>query len=225
MAQRKTQQVNGVFLPAADTHFADHLLSGPLFRSKGTYQYSKIEKALEVLKARNSKMRHALDIGAHVGLWSMVIAEYFESVVAFEPVPEHVHCYRLNTADFSNVKLHKTVLGAKSGKANVISTPENTGNAFVRDGGVGGVRMRKLDSFNFKDIDFVKIDVEGFEYFVIQGGEHLLKRDKPVMVIEQKKGNAERYGLEQTAAVKLLESWGAVVQWRKSGDFCLAWNK
>lgn len=46
------------------------------------------------------------------------------------------------------------------------------------------VQVRTLDSFNFSNVDFIKIDVEGHEQSVIKGGRQTLKTEKPAILIE-----------------------------------------
>ena len=53
--------------------------------------------------------------------------------------------------------------------------------------------------------------------------EKTIKENKPVMVIEQKPGNAERYDTGQTDASDLLQSWGMVVKKNMANDHILAW--
>jgi FkbM family methyltransferase len=211
--------VCGIFLPDDDEHFAHHLTSGPMVGGKGTYQLSKIERALKLAP----RHRHAVDVGAHVGLWSRILALYFDRVTAFEPVARHVECFRLNLADSNNVLLHQVALGAEDGELRMAPAGENTGNAHVDARGSLTVPVKKLDSFELGKIDLLKIDVEGFERFVLDGGEQTIRRTKPVMVIEQKPGNGERYGLERTEAVDLVMSWGAEIAETRSGDYFLTW--
>ncbi|RWD13572.1 MAG: FkbM family methyltransferase, partial [Mesorhizobium sp.] len=45
---------------------------------------------------------------------------------------------------------------------------------------------RMLDSFGLAGIDFLKIDVEGFEKPILEGGEQTIRRERPVIIIEQK---------------------------------------
>ena len=42
-----------------------------------------------------------------------------------------------------------------------------------------------LDSLNYNDVDYIKIDTEGHELKVLQGCEETLKRTHPVIVLEQ----------------------------------------
>jgi hypothetical protein len=46
-------------------------------------------------------------------------------------------------------------------------------------------RCFTLDSFDLLDLDYIKLDVEGFEKKVMVGGERTIQRWRPVIVIEQ----------------------------------------
>jgi len=206
------KQVRGIWLPDEDTHFESHLLKNPWFHDKGTYQYSKLQAALPLVKRYNM----AFDVGAHVGTWSRVLYHHFARVVAFEPVSEHVECLRLNAP---NVEVKPVAVGAHTGKCSLTITPANSGNCRVN--GDGQTHMIALDSLDCEHLDFLKIDVEGYEVEVLRGGEGIIRRTCPVIVIEQKPGNAEQFGFTQFQALDLLLSWGFTVAWHKSGDYCL----
>ena len=78
------KQTLGIWLPDSDKHFAVQIAGNPLVAGKGTYQWKKYVAALSHVKDRG----HAVDVGAHVGLWSRLMAMDFERVTAFEPVDE-----------------------------------------------------------------------------------------------------------------------------------------
>ena len=46
------------------------------------------------------------------------------------------------------------------------------------------VETRTLDSYEFDQLDFIKIDVEWFELRVLQGAENTIRKHKPIMYIE-----------------------------------------
>lgn len=219
--------VAGISLPLGDTHFADHLMKGPLFGEKGTYQFAKIEAALAVVDA--GKRSVALDIGGHVGLWARVLAHHFQRVVSLEPLPAlHPH-FRFNTADCENVKLIECAAGDTDGEIDIVTVADNSGNGYVAPKGVTGPTVFKapvvrIDSLNIHDVGFIKIDVEGWELPVIMGAQRVIRRDWPVIVVEQKPNNAERHGMTRLAAVDQLKAWGYVVAWERSGDFCMKWQ-
>lgn len=219
------KQVDGIWLPDDDEHFAEHLAKGPKYEGAGSYQMKKIEAALRVADRRGL----AIDVGAHVGLWSRVLARNFQYVMAFEPVPHLARCFVKNLAGRQNVTLLENAVGSESGKLLIKYVAGNSGNSRVCCPGDDlmqlhiNARAVTLDELRFESVDLIKIDVEGWELRVVEGARHLITRCRPVIVVEQKPGNAERYGVEQRAAVDLLQSWGASILWEKAGDVCLGW--
>lgn len=210
------KQITGIWLPDTDTHMETHLVAGPMVDGKGTYQYRKYAKAKEHV----SRFGHAVDIGAQVGLWSRVMALDFQRITAFEPLPLHIDCFERNVTS-ANVTLHRTALADRECDLTFATSPDVTGNTHVAVTGEtpsATVHARTLDSFRVTDIDFLKIDVEGFEYAILKGGEETIRREKPVIIIEQKPRNAERYGKHQHEALELLKSWGGKDLWVMSGD-------
>ena len=84
------KEVNGLWLPDSDTHFAGF-----------DYELGTRRVALGLTKQR----RVALDVGAHVGIWTRHLAEEFDTVWAMEPNPENFDCLTRNTDDLDNVVL------------------------------------------------------------------------------------------------------------------------
>jgi FkbM family methyltransferase len=212
------KQVAGIWLPDDDTHFAKALAESPMVDGHGTYQLAKIEKCLAVTERR----RVALDIGAHVGLWSVILAKYFQMVHAFEPVPQLRECWGLNTEHCNNVMVQPVALGDHTGTVHMKYVLGNTGNSRIDVEGVQ-VPMVTLDSLEPMGVDLIKIDVEGFEYNVLCGAEKTIREQKPVVLIEQKPGNAEIFGRKRFDASTLLELWGMQLLWEKAGDRCYGW--
>lgn len=208
-------KVHGVYLPDGDTHFARMMNKAPRQlldgQPVGVYQYAKLEAALSHVKS----FRLALDIGAHVGFWSMWLERKFDSVHAFEPSQLHAKCWRQNV---KSAVLHECALGSETGSAGISGDPGNTGKTYID--GAGSVDVLRLDDFDFQNVDFVKIDVEGYEAAVIDGGAETLLRDRPIIIVESN-GQHDRYGLEDP--VKCLEKMGACVIDALGKDFVLGW--
>lgn len=212
------KQCSGVWLPDRETHLVEMLQKSPRVDDKGTYQLHKLTPALRFVK----QWRRAVDVGAHVGLWSTHLVKKFDVVSAFEPNPDHTECLFRNV-QVDNIIVYEVALGAKRGEAGLLLRDTSTGDTSIDEAG-SGVPMYQLDEYEFHDVDFLKVDVEGYELYVVQGGEKTIKECKPVIVIEQKpKGRAEQYGVHRFAAVELLKSWGAKLQFEMSGDYCLVW--
>lgn len=220
------KNVKGIWLPDGDSHIAGHLADGPLHNGKGTYQFVKIEAAILRCEAEG-RTGIALDIGAHVGTWSMILAETFDRVIAFEPMPHLFECLQKNLEGVENVRLNNFAVSSNGGPIRMASVVENSGNCRVatdKDRETITARAVSLDRAIADypaGVDFIKIDVEGYETAVITGAENLIKRCKPFIMIEQKPGTDGRYGFKQFTALELLKSWGMVEIYKRSGDYLL----
>lgn len=189
------------------------------------YQFGKYTAAMRHVQQR----RLAIDVGAHIGQWSKNMAADFEVIHAFEPVPDYAACWKANIGETSNAMLHQVALGAEPAVVCLkCGTPGSHGDTFVAPkeeaNAAIDVSMATLDSFNLANVDFIKIDCEGYELFVIKGAERTITRDRPCIIVEQKPGKAQTYGLGETDAVALLKSWGAKVRAVLSGDYILSWD-
>jgi FkbM family methyltransferase len=176
------------------------------------------------------QFRTAVDIGGHVGLWSYYLASKFSRVHAFEPVTAHRECFAVNVTS-ENVTLHGCALGERAGSVSMKTAPTSSGDSFVgghsmlaQVDGAGDIPMRRLDEFELQDVDFIKVDCEGYELFILRGAEETLRRCRPCVIVEQKPGHAQKFGLPETEAVDYLQSLGAKLRVRMSGDFILSWD-
>lgn len=215
------KEVNGIFLPDYEQEMVKFLTYEPaMIDGKGTYQRSKWERAIGLCKQR----RTAVDIGAHVGLWSMPLARHFDRVEAFEPLPGHADCWERNLEGAGNAVLHMAALGDKLGSVMMSTEDRSSGDTHVVEAGAGEmVPLMRLDEYALQDVDLMKLDCEGYELLALRGGKETLMRCKPVVVVEQKPQHADRYGFEPLAACRFLEGLGARLLGEIVGDYYLAW--
>jgi hypothetical protein len=96
-----------------------------------------------------------------------------------------------------------------------------TGNTHVH--GEGDIPLKTLDSFGFEEVDFIKIDVEGYELSVVKGAKETLLREKPFMVIEQKGNDQKFFGGQRHEASNWLKSLGMRDIKVVSGDHIMGW--
>lgn len=225
------KQVNGIWLPDTEQHMIDFISNkSTMIDGRGTYQYKKLKRALSFCK----QFRSAIDIGAHVGTWSIHLSKAFEHVYCFEPMQDHRACWLKNLGEVGRVNkcsLYKYALGNSEGNFWITSNIDSTGDTRIETtsdvGAIGRsrveVEMHKLDTFELRDIDLIKVDCEGYELHILEGGEQTLKINKPLVVVEQKPGRGEKYGLNRTAACDYLESLGAKRLDVMSGDYFYGW--
>lgn len=176
----------------------------------------------------------ALDIGAHVGLWSRVLSYSYCPVIAFEPIAENVHCWRLNQDHPNITRIYQTALGHKRDPLAMIYEEDHSGHGQIHACGNRTVEMTTLTRWYENNKDdlkfiepgggFIKIDVEGYEEKVLRGGEEFIRTMKPFIFVEQKETWPEFFGLKTGGAVKLLESWGMEVIYCRAGDYLLEWK-
>ncbi len=212
------KQIHGIYLPDSDKHFDTMISVGrDEVHGRGTYQLKKYKAAMKYVRSRGL----AVDIGAHVGLWSRVMSHDFERVMAFEPLKAHRECFPLNM-DKDNVVLMPFAISNEPGSLSIHMPADNTGHAHVGKGEM--VQAITLDSLSLDQrIDFLKIDVEGWEYNALLGAKETITQDKPVIIIEQKPKNAENYGRKRHDARDLLIRWGMKEAEEISGDHVLVW--
>ena len=137
------------------------------------------QKQRQVSLGYVNSFRNCLDIGSHVGFWTRDLAEKFSVVHCFEPNHRFIKCFEKNIQD-EKVWLHKVALHEQ--ETYVTQDPNST--VCITD--PGNIFCKPLDSFMFTDVDFIKIDVDGFEHHVLQGAEETLKANNPVINIELK---------------------------------------
>ncbi len=207
-----------VFLPNGEAHMVEWMTkNGELVDGKGTYQIKKLRKALSYC----TDFRTAVDVGAHCGLWSMHLAKKFAHVDAFEPVAEHRDCFDMNLASANNVRMHACALGEHEGLVKMRMPEAHSSGSTMIDGD-GDIPLCRMDNFHLTDVDFIKLDCEGYELFSLRGGKQTIARDLPVVCVEQKPGRAQRFGLQERGAVDwLISEFGYRMAEAVSGDFIM----
>ena len=253
----EVKKYQGIWFPEKEIHFVEMVDKVPLVNGKGVYQYHKYRDCLKRFKQR----RRVIDIGAHIGFWSMHMRKDFQQVESFEPVPLHRYCFLANVFEEEpgahgtsfleaiihdeNCNLYPYALAEKEKTVSICTpNPEETGDTWVRDEGLDLDRVNKykdwdsvtdenvaenvpaypLDSFNFENVDMIKIDCEGYEFFILQGAKETLLKWKPLVIVEQKPTLALKYHLEETQAVTYLKSLGAKFRRNMSNDFIMSWD-
>jgi FkbM family methyltransferase len=164
-----------------------------------------------------------LDIGANMGFYSLALATLNPAlnVQSFEPQPRIYSCFATNISLNkleSQVKIYNYGLGSKEDILKMY-IPAFTGsgggsfaNLHMEEGAAEEVlvSVKSLDTLvptNSK-VDLIKIDVEGFEFEVIQGGLELIQSSKPTIVIELLRKWMKPFGKQPQDVINLLKPLG-----------------
>ena len=159
--------------------------------------------------------RNAIDVGANVGEWTRPLAKRFAKVICFEPNPNFRECFKRNIHE-PNVELHPYGLSSHEHTAtqgtNATHLNDRIGDTDPQD---GDIQCKTLDSFNLTHVDYIKIDVDGFEVPVLKGAAITLQKNSPVINIEMKK---TKRPVIVAKAQKILHRWGYRFQGRTRSD-------
>jgi FkbM family methyltransferase len=135
------------------------------------------------------------DVGANVGAITLALAKFVGAtgkVYAFEPGPPNLARLRanlaLNGALAARVEVTDAGVGCTPGELFWAEEQGNPGNALVGEHGSHRIKIIALDDFvrehAVSKLDFVKIDVEGMEFEVMQGAAETLRRFRPMLYFE-----------------------------------------
>ena len=159
-------------------------------------------QVVSVLLSISDPIRVAYDIGAHVGFITLVLAECVSSdgkVFAFEPAPENIAVMQQLIVENGlqhKVSLIPIALADENGEQNLINWKSSS--MYFLESALNGqkacdcssinITTCTLDSFVFEQLnpspELIKIDVEGAEALVIQGGLRTLNVYSPKLIIE-----------------------------------------
>jgi len=151
---------------------------------------ANIDWGAEALLARLADPdRDFLDIGAHIGYYSMYLSPLVRRAFAFEPDPRNLKHLRENARSANNVEV---IAAAVSSKDAVVKLHIGAGSAISSlnpmPGATVDVPALRIDSFCARrpsiDPAIVKTDVEGHDLEVLRGMAGLIRRSAPVILTE-----------------------------------------
>jgi hypothetical protein len=79
------------------------------------------------------------------------------------------------------------------------------------------VQVETIDSYLFQDVGFIKIDVEGYEKFVLEGAVDTIKRCRPTIQLEIVANQCRKFGYWGEDMIEWIRSWDYTVVSRKRG--------
>lgn len=130
---------------------------------------------------------HAVDVGANLGYYMLLLREAVGAagrVDCFEPEPDNLAELERNVAanGFRNVRVSAVALGDSHAE---VGLQRGVNGTVLADGGAElQVPLRRLDELIDVPIDFLKIDVEGYEAHVLRGAADTLRSSRPTLFVE-----------------------------------------
>lgn len=149
---------------------------------KCTWQSNTLEYILSIYNKKT--FRRCIDAGANYGYLTVGFSRHFENTDAFEISTEIREHLLQNTKTFTNVKVHEGGLYSQNTDVNFKLLSTSGMSRITVDKKDTLETVITLDSLNYKDVDLLKIDVEGSEDDVIKGAENTIKHSLPIVVVE-----------------------------------------
>lgn len=197
---------------------------GCTWQKRGRIVWDKnvINRFFSLLEKRTDPIV-VLDIGAQTGCYTL-LAKFIPNSqwYAFEPIKEATDILLTNLYlnKIKNVEVINAAISDQSGTA-ILKIPEKSMLGLATLGSKPlrfndyinrEVRCIDLDSFiterKIPKVDFIKIDTEGWEYFVLQGGKEMICRDRPTILLEFNGQNMKQCGISPDQLRELLRKLG-----------------
>ena len=171
-----------------------------------------LEEVLSLLP----KGRIAIDGGANVGAYARLLASHFDIVHAFEPSPDTFEALRRNIEDWGLSHRVITHEEALSDSADKVALGLKRGGRSVsrRISGPGNLPAITIDALELRNVDLIKLDIEGYEFRALTGARATLQRCQPAVMFEDKPGKRDITFIERDPH-RYLKNLGA----RQVGKF------
>lgn len=174
-----------------------------------------LDVALQYVKKRNV----VIQAGGNCGQWPLWLASHFRHVYTFEPSPENFVCLTYNTRDHNNIYRYQCGLGDVVGRYYFEQDPQNCEGDHFDTAGPITCQIQQIKQLK-TEVDFICLDVEGFEFQALKGAGDILKRDKPVILFENR--HQQRYGYTLEKLLSWLRKFDYSIVNRASKDIILA---
>lgn len=195
------------------------------------------EKEMELLPRFVKEGDDTLDVGANYGYYTHRLASYVGEqgkVFAFEPVPfTHRACdlvmkyfrlrnsklfpygvgnenkkvqFNVPVADFGGISAGLAHISGRNNEQEGKETFYNFNKESLVD-----CEIVKVDDFllpELKNLSFVKIDIEGAEYFALQGMKNTLEKFRPVVLVEIQPFFLNGYNIKEESLKNFIKELG-----------------
>ena len=156
----------------------------------GVYEKYELEALMAWLLDTRPQVfqKTVLEIGGNIGNHAVFFARYFRCVISFEPNPRIFPLLAYNLTSLQGTEARNLALSDSTGAAKLAVPEHNLGGAQVVAGDEGvDIHLERLDDQYLGEapIGLMKLDVEGHELKVLEGGPDRIARDRPIMVFEQ----------------------------------------
>lgn len=171
-------------------------------------ELANLNKVLELTPGR----RAVVQAGGNLGVFAKRLAEEFEAVYTFEPDPA-VFASLMRNVPEENVFKFPAALGCErqlvqTSNVRRVKTHMPTHEGITYISGLNGViPTLKIDDLGLNVCDLIYLDIEGYEFFALQGAIETITKLRPILAVEVKM-HAKFMGYTGEDLTKLISSLG-----------------
>lgn len=129
--------------------------------------------------------------GGNCGFYPKKYASIFQTVYTFEPEWLNFYCLNRNVVE-PNVVKSQACLGSEASLVNLSIKEKNRGKTHISGDGIYPVYT--IDSLGLDICNLIHLDIEGYEYFALQGAQQTINKCQPVIVVEMWDQLDNRFG-------------------------------
>lgn len=212
------QTILHAFAPILNYLYLNHpkLYTKFYFSCKYIFELDKVKFVREWLK----KGDVCIDVGANIGFYTSVILgtnKRILKIYAFEPDRINYKLLKENITIKKNARLFRYAVGLKQTLINMYKSPIHNTNHHTYNIGESRdfekVRCIKLDNFIPKrnSVNLLKIDVQGYDYFVLKGAEKIIRRSNRIAIVGEIWPYAlNKLGIHPNKYVDLVKKFGFI---------------
>lgn len=193
----------------------DHIVSHAVSRMR--WWEHKFTSDLYRLAAKGDPSAEFLDVGANIGTTSVLAADFFSKIYAFEFEKTNCAVFRksmeVNGIDYG---LYEYAVSSESGQATAYISSTNMGGHSLEQLGMEhsqelAIRKMKLDDFKeANNVKFIHIDTEGHDFHVLRGACEFVARQPslPLIEIEFQPRSLDKHGSQISDLFNFMNRFG-----------------
>lgn len=202
------KNIDGEFIVFPNDAIAQHIKRGDLWEPHFKIVIDSMIKTGDTV----------IDCGANFGYNAVLMGKQIGqlgTLIAFEP--QRIIYQQLNGNLILNNIYNAVTINAALGDGSIAATTMrpvdyeahwvNIGDASVGEGGEN-VNVYKLDDIELEKLDFLKIDVQGYELHMLKGAKSHIKKFSPDLFIEIEPHQLVKFNIEEKELVDYIKSFG-----------------
>jgi FkbM family methyltransferase len=189
--------------------------------------YDFLDQAFDNLMSIIKEDYVIIDIGANIGRFTFHFAQIAKKgrVICFEPDSTNYAALQINANlnNFDNISFYQLGLGSSAERVPLFNVNENNpgmNRVLPNESNIAFpfemIDIKRLDQIeellDINKIDLIKIDVEGFEFEVLQGSERLIDQFKPFLFVEINSDNLDEHNSSVQELLKWILSKGYLIR-------------